>query len=81
MPQALLRVKTIQTPDSLPKYLNDDEVMRLREVIQAETSAALRSRQRRQALFDRAMFYVLWHGGLRLGEVEELRLEDLDLPG
>jgi len=29
---------------------------------------------------DRAAFYLLWHGGLRLGEVEELRLEDLDLP-
>ena len=24
---------------------------------------------------------MLWHGELRLGEVEELRLEDLDLPG
>ncbi|MCE9646908.1 MAG: site-specific integrase [Chloroflexi bacterium] len=27
---------------------------------------------------DRAAFYLLWQGGMRLGEVEELRLEDLD---
>ncbi len=31
------------------------------------------------ALLDRAMFYLLWKCGLRSGEVEELRLEDLDL--
>jgi integrase len=37
--------------------------------------------QRRDARLNRAAFYLLWQGGLRLGEVEELRLEDLDLPG
>ena len=42
---------------------------------------AERSVQRRDALLDRAAFYLLWQGGLRLGEVEELRLEDLDLAG
>ena len=31
------------------------------------------------ALLDRAAFYLLWQGGLRLGEAEELCLEDLDL--
>jgi hypothetical protein len=30
---------------------------------------------------DRACFYLLWQGGLRRGEVEDLRLEDLDLQG
>ena len=29
----------------------------------------------------RAAFYLLWQSALRLGEVEELRLEDLDLSG
>ena len=33
----------------------------------------------RDALLDRAAFYLLWQGGLRLGEVEDLSLEDLDL--
>jgi len=36
--------------------------------------------QRRDALLDCAAFYLLWQSGLRLGEAEELRLEDLDLP-
>ena len=35
--------------------------------------------RRRDALLDRAMFYLLWQCGLRSGEVDELRLEDLDL--
>ncbi len=35
----------------------------------------------RDARLDRAMFYLLWQGGLRKGEVEELRLEDLDISG
>ena len=35
--------------------------------------------RRRLALLVRAAFYLLWQGGMRLGEVEELRLEDLDL--
>jgi len=81
VPQALLRVKTLKTPDTLPKYLNDDEIVRLRDALREKTSTAMNSSQRRQALLDQAMFYVLWHGGLRLGEMEELRMEDLDLPG
>jgi len=28
---------------------------------------------------ERAAFYLLWRGGMRLSEIEELRLEDLDL--
>jgi hypothetical protein len=30
-------------------------------------------------VLDRAAFYLLWQGGLRLGEVEELRLDNLNL--
>jgi len=35
----------------------------------------------RNALLDRACFYLLWQSGLRCGEVEDLCLEDLDLEG
>ena len=41
--------------------------------------SAENSAHRRDALIDRAWFYLLWQSGLRLGEVEDLRLEDLDL--
>lgn len=45
-----------------------------RRVVQASYAP-----QHRDALLDRAAFYLLWQAGLRLGEVEELRLDDLNL--
>jgi integrase len=33
------------------------------------------------ALLIRAVFYLLWHGGLRVGEVEELRFSDFYISG
>jgi len=44
-----------------------------------QVETASQSNQRRDALLERATFYLMWQGGLRLGEVEELRLPDLDL--
>jgi hypothetical protein len=44
-----------------------------------QTAKALPAR--RQALLEWATFYLLWQGGMRFSEVEELRLEDLDFPG
>ena len=40
---------------------------------------AVGSHHLRDALLDRAIFYLFWQSGQRLSEVEELRLEDLDL--
>ncbi len=75
----LLRLPGLKEPDSLPRFLTDEQVGRLQadleqRVVQADTP----SRQR-NALLDRAPFYLLWQGGLRLGEAEELRLDDLNL--
>jgi site-specific recombinase XerD len=79
VPQALLRIPSLKPPDSLPKYLTDEQVKALRLEIEREVREARTLAERRQALFDRAVFYLLWQGGLRLGETEELRPEDLDL--
>jgi len=49
----------------------------LREEIER---GARESNHPRDALLERAVFYLLWQGSLRLGEAEELRLEDLDPP-
>jgi len=81
IPQALLRMPSLKQPERLPRFLTDEQVGRLRDdfeqrVVQAQPSAHLRD-----ALLDRAAFYLLWQGGLRLGEVEELHMEDLDLAG
>jgi integrase len=79
VPQSLLRVPTLKQPDSLPKYLTDAQVRALRDEFERKVREAKLNSHRRLALLSRAAFYLLWQGGLRLGEVEELRLEDLDL--
>jgi len=51
----------------------------LREGFEREIRESKLESHLRLALLGRAAFYLLWQGGMRLGEVEELRLEDLDL--
>jgi len=79
VPQSLLRIPSLKPPDSLPKYLTDEQVKKVREEIEREVREAQSHAKLRSALLDRATFYLLWQGGMRLSEVEELRLEDLDL--
>ena len=81
VPQSLLRIPGLKQPDSLPRYLTDEQVRALRQAIENDVQTAPTLAKRRQALLDRATFYLLWQGGMRLSEVEELRLEDLDVPG
>jgi integrase/recombinase XerD len=80
VPQALLRAPFLKEPDRLPRFLTDEHVCRLRDDFEQRVTQARFSAQRRDAVLDRAAFYLMWQGGLRLGEVEELRREDLDLP-
>jgi site-specific recombinase XerD len=80
IPKSLLSIPRLKEPDSLPRYLTDEQVRLMRQDLEAKVAQATLSNHRRDALLDRAVFYLLWQGGLRLGEVEELRLEDLDFP-
>jgi len=79
VPQSLLRIPGLKQAEPLPRYLSDDQVRKLREEIERGVSEAKLASHRRLALLVRSAFYLLWQGGMRLGEVEELRLEDLDL--
>jgi len=81
VPQILLRMYTLKEPDSLPKYLTDEQVRLLRDEVERLVAEAKGAHQRRDTLITRAAFYLLWQSGLRIGEVEELRREDLDLAG
>jgi len=81
VPQSLFQVKTIKQPESLPRYLTDDEMRKLREAVEQDVREAQNTCQLRDALLIKAAFYLLWHGGLRLGEAEDLLLDDLDLTG
>ncbi len=81
VPQSLLRIPDLKAPDPLPKFLTDEQVKQLRDDFEMRVFNAGKFSHRRDRLLDRAAFYLLWQGGMRLGEVEELRLEDLDLSG
>jgi site-specific recombinase XerD len=81
VPQALLRIPGLKQPDSLPKFLTDEQVRRLRHDFEARVAQATSPARQRDTLLDRAVFYLLWQAGLRLGEVEELCLDHLDLAG
>ncbi len=89
------RLPRFLTDEQVRRVRDDIEprVTEARFAAQAMSSAPPRwpAGRRRDAVLDRAAFYLtlaptawaqcgVWHGGLRLGEVEELRLEDLDLP-
>ena len=73
---AVLQVKAPVAGDLLPRYLNIAEYQRLEQIVKHETA-----RDRPQDRFNRAWFYILAHGGLRLSEVRNLRLDDCDLVG
>lgn len=81
VPQALLRIPGLKQPDRLPRFLTDEQVVKLRHDFEQRVAGAQSPARRRDALFDRAAFYLLWQGGMRLAEVEDLLLEDLDPPG
>jgi integrase len=81
VPPWMFLVKTLKQPEALPKYLPDDEMARLREAIEQGVAGASGSCALRDALLTQAAFYLLWHGGLRLGEAEDLLLADIDFPG
>jgi len=79
IPKSLLRIPSLKQPDPLPKFLTDEQVRLLRDEFESRVIQAVGFRPQRDALLDRTAFYLLWQSGLRKGEVEELRLEDLDL--
>ena len=79
VPQALFRLRGLPEPDSLPRFLTDAEVRLLSADLAQRVQQATLPHQRRDALLDRAAFYLMWQGGLRIGEVEELRLDNLNL--
>jgi integrase/recombinase XerC len=81
IPHNLLHLPALKQPDPLPKFLTDEQVRLLRDHFEERVAEAGSAHFRRDALLDRAIFYLLWQCGLRTCEVGDLRLEDLDLAG
>ncbi len=71
---SVFRVKRPKNGDPLPRFLGENEFQRLESTVLQATAAG-----RRDDLLDRAWFYLLSDAGLRLSEVRDLRLGDVDL--
>ncbi len=72
----IFRIARLKEGQPLPHFMDDEEYHRLERLTLAKTVAGTRDDR-----LDRAWFYLLAHGGLRLSELCDLRLGDLDLVG
>lgn len=79
VPRALLTTPCLKTRLRLPRHLADDAVLQLSHAVEDRLTQAKTSAQTRDRLLDRVAFLLLWQGGLRLGELEELQQKDIDL--
>jgi integrase/recombinase XerD len=70
---AILQVKAPVAGDHLPRYLTLTEFQRLEQGILTATQL-----DRPKDRLNRAWFYLLAHAGLRIGELLNLRLSDVD---
>jgi len=71
---SVFRVKRPKNGDPLPRFLSENEFQRLENAVLQATEAG-----RRDDLLDRAWFYLLSDAGLRISEVRDLQLGDIDL--
>ena len=69
----LFRIKPPQVPDPLPRHLSDAEYQRLLQLVMTETETA------DAGILHRTWFLMLAFTGIRLSELLDLRLSDLDL--
>jgi integrase/recombinase XerC len=72
----LFRLARLKEHKPLPRFLDEAAYQRLETQLLSQTHSSTRDDQ-----LDRAWFYLLAHAGLRLGELCDLRLGDLDLAG
>jgi site-specific recombinase XerD len=72
----VFRVARLKEGKALPRFLTEEAYRQLEVSILKETTS-----DTRDDYLDRAWFYMLAHGGLRLGELCNLRVGDVDLAG
>lgn len=80
IPAAILTLKGVKTTDSLPRFLTDEQVRLVRDDLLKRAETAKTPGAIRIARLDLAAFYLLWQGGMRVCELEDLMLDDLYLP-
>jgi site-specific recombinase XerD len=72
----VFRVICLKERTPLPRFLTEEEYQRLEGQLLSRKATGARDDR-----LDRAWFYLLAHGGLRLAELCDLRLGDVDLEG
>jgi site-specific recombinase XerD len=72
----LLRIKPPAQPRALPRYLTPEQMQRLMQTVANATD-----NDEVRGVLDRAWFLTLTYTGLRLSELLNLRLSDLDFTG
>ncbi len=70
----VFRVACLKQGQPLPRFLTESEYRRLERQILVRTTTGTYNDH-----VDRAIFYLLAHAGLRLGELLDLRVSDVDL--
>jgi site-specific recombinase XerD len=73
---SLEHIQRLKESEQLPRYMTSEQLNRLKEEVEARVLIAEDQHQLYDALLLRAIFYLLWQGGLRSGEVELLRFSD-----
>jgi Site-specific recombinase XerD len=73
---SLDNIQRLKEAERLPRYITSEQVCRLRDEVEVKVLKADNSLEYHDALLMRAVFYLLWQGGLRSGEVELLRFSD-----
>ena len=79
VPHALLTLSGLKKPHSLPRFLTDTQVTALRDDLRKRVEQAKTAAAKRNAQLDLAAFYLLWQSGIRVSELEDLCLSDIDL--
>lgn len=72
-------ISRLKQAERLPRHMSKDQVLRLGSEIVASIERARQKDKRRDAILMRAIFYLLWQGGMRVGEVEWLKFNDVFL--
>jgi site-specific recombinase XerD len=78
VPVAILAMRRLKAKDKLPRFLKDEEVAKLRDYHEKRIKTVTSLQKSRDVLLDRAIFYLMWQAGLRIGEIEDLLLEDVN---
>ena len=75
VPHQLLTLPGLKKPQRLPRFLTDAQVVALRDDLRAAGRAGQTPRRPYgTARLDLAAFYLLWQSGIRVSELEDLRL-------